>query len=334
MALASIGRARGAFMLLVAGGGCRAGLPASGAVSPLAVVESSVVTPDSVRLRYRMVGAGPDVVIIPNALYHREHLDGLASARRRLVLYDPRGRGQSDSVPAAKTSLNHNVVDVETIRRAVGAESVGLIGWSGMGMELFVYALRYPNRVTRLIQLAPVAPRWEPYADSLMSSRRARTDSAAYARLQAQADAGAFANDQPRLCRALARVTTPASFGDTSLAHLAPDVCIWPTEWPSRIGRFFNALLGSLGSFDWRPDLARVAVPRLVIHGERDNTPLAGNCEWVAGQPNARLLVIRAAGHWPHYERPEATLSAMRVFLDQRWPEGSRSIPLRDLACR
>lgn len=64
----------------------------------------------------------------------------------------------------------------------------------------------------------------------------------------------------------------------------------------------------SIEGFDWTDSLARVAkVPRLVIHGARDNTPLAGNREWVAHQPNARLLVVEGAGHWPHYERPDVT---------------------------
>jgi proline iminopeptidase len=287
------------------------------------VSERYVTTPDSVRLWYRSVGSGPDVVIIPNALFHRERLDSLASSTRRLILYDPRGRGRSDSIVPSTASIAHNVADVETIGAAVKADSVALIGWSGMGMELFVYTLRHPTRVTRLVQLAPVAPRWIPYVDSLGRSRTARTDRAAAAQLAARERGGDFASDPAGLCRAWARVSTPASFGDTSFAHLAPDVCDSPNEWPSRIGAYFDALLGSMGSFDWRGDLPRVTIPRLVIHGERDNTPLAGNCEWVAGQPNARMLIVRGAGHWPHYERPDVTLQAIRAFLDGGWPDGT-----------
>jgi pimeloyl-ACP methyl ester carboxylesterase len=280
-----------------------------------------------VRLWYRVVGEGSQTVLAPFALFHRDRLDVLADEGRRVVLYDPRGRGRSDSVPASKVSLDHLVNDVDVIRRAVGADSVALIGWSGGGMEMFVYALRHPGRVTRLVQLAPVAPRWVPYADSLMSSRGARTDPAATARLEARIRAGEFATDQAALCRAQALVSTPASFGDTALAREAPDVCGFPNEWPDRIGRYFGALMGSLEGFDWRPQLAAVTIPRLVIHGELDNIPLAGNREWVAGQDEARILVIRGAGHWPHYERPEQTLDAIRDFLDGRWPAGSESIP-------
>jgi pimeloyl-ACP methyl ester carboxylesterase len=64
-----------------------------------------------------------------------------------------------------------------------------------------------------------------------------------------------------------------------------------------------------------------------VIHGELDNTPVAGNREWVAHQPNARLLVVRGAGHWPHYERPDQVIAAMDEFLRGRWPAGSFQVP-------
>ena len=59
-------------------------------------------------------------------------------------------------------------------------------------------------------------------------------------------------------------------------------------------------------------------------NGARDNTPIAGNREWIAGQPNARLLVVEGAGHWPHYERPEVVLPALERFLEGGWPEATR----------
>lgn len=298
----------------------------SRAPGTLPVVESFFVTPDRVRIYYRVVGSGPQTVLVPFALFHRDRLDALAGPGRRLVTYDPRGRGRSDSVPPGKISLAYNLADLDGLRQALRADSVALIGWSGAGMELFVYALRYPGRVSRLVQLAPVAPRWVPWADSLTASRRARTDSAARARLRADLGAEPFTGREQAFCRAEAQVTTPPTFGDTALARLAPDVCEWRNEWTSRLGPYFEVFMGSLGAFDWRGDLGRVPVPRLVIHGELDNTPLAGNCEWVIGQTNARLLVIPGAGHWPHYERPEQTIAAMRAFLDGRWPEASRTV--------
>jgi pimeloyl-ACP methyl ester carboxylesterase len=285
-------------------------------------LEAYAVTEDSVRLWYRIVGEGKETVVAPVAVYHGSQLDALAEGRR-LVLYDPRGRGRSDSVSSAKVSLDHQIRDIETIRKAVSADRVALIGWSGLGMELFVYALRHPDRVTRLVQLAPVPPRRDPYMQSMMADRRARTDSSAWATLQARKAAGEFEADEARWCRELGRVTRPASFGDIRFSAQVPKVCDFRNEWPSRLSPYFDALLGSFGTFDWRPELSKVKIPRLVIHGERDNISLDGNKEWVAGRPEARLLVIEGAGHWPHYERSEQTLRAMDTFLGGRWPEGS-----------
>jgi pimeloyl-ACP methyl ester carboxylesterase len=284
--------------------------------------EGYAVTEDSVRLWYRVVGQGRETVLVPVGLFYGTRLDGLAR-NRRIVLYDPRGRGRSDSVPAAKVSLDYQIRDVETIRRTVGAGQVAVIGWSGLGMEMFVYALRHPDRVTRLVQLAPVPPRAQPYMQGMMADRRSRTDSAEWNVLQARKARGEFDDDEAAWCRELKLVTTPASFGDISFAAQAPDVCQFRNEWPSRLSPYFEALLGSFGEFDWRSELSRVKIPRLIIHGERDNISLGGNREWAAGQPQARLLVIPGAGHWPHYERPEQTLGAIETFLEGEWPKGS-----------
>ena len=66
---------------------------ASAHAQSAASAEAYVTTDDGVRLYYRVVGDGPETVIVPLASYHRRTLDPLARGRR-LVLYDPRGRGR------------------------------------------------------------------------------------------------------------------------------------------------------------------------------------------------------------------------------------------------
>ena len=61
------------------------------------VTESYATTPDGVRLYYRVAGSGHEVLIAPFALYHGSALDRLAKGRR-VVTYDPRGRGGSQAV--------------------------------------------------------------------------------------------------------------------------------------------------------------------------------------------------------------------------------------------
>jgi pimeloyl-ACP methyl ester carboxylesterase len=161
----------------------------------------------------------------------------------------------------------------------------------------------------------------------MAADRERRADTAAFRLLGERQARGEFANNEAQLCREQARLFTPVTFADTSLARLVPDVCDNPTEWPTRLGAFFGVFLESIEGFDWRDSLSTVTAPRLVIHGERDNTPLAGNEEWVTGQARARLLVVPGAGHWPHYERPTVTLAAIGRFLSGDWPDGAISIP-------
>jgi pimeloyl-ACP methyl ester carboxylesterase len=300
--------------------------PVAGArTAAVPVTEGSAVTPDGVRLHYRVAGRGGDVVLAPFALYHGASLDPLAEGRR-IVTYDPRGRGRSQAVPPDQVSLDLLLSDLDTVRRAVGAEQVSLIGWSGGGMEMFVYALRNPGRVVRLVQLAPVGPRLAPYGEQMMADRQARTDAAAAAVLAERVQAGAFAGDPAAHCRASNAVTNPPLLADPARVGLIPDVCIWPNEHPESLGRYFGALFPTIEGYDWRSSLAAVGIPRLVIHAGRDNIPVAGSEEWVRGQPNARLLLIENSGHLPQHEQPRATLGAIAEFLDGRWPADARPI--------
>lgn len=300
-------------------------LLAAAELESLPVSEGEAVTPDGVRLHYRVAGEGAEVVIAPFALYHGRSLDRLARGRR-IVTYDPRGRGRSAPVPPAKVSLDALLTDLDTVRRAVGAERAAVIGWSGGGMESFVYALRNPGRVTRLVQLAPVAPRFVPYGAQMMADRRARTDAAASAAYQERVRTGAFAGRPEEQCRASNAVSVPPLLADPARAALVPDVCGSPNEHAEALGAYFGALFATIDGYDWRGSLASVAIPRLVVHGERDNIPLAGNEEWVRGQKNARLVVIEGAGHFPAYEQPEATLAAIAAFLDGGWPPAAKAL--------
>lgn len=292
--------------------------------APIAISEHYATTPDSVRLYYRVAGAGPTTVLAPFALFHGSSFDSLAKTFR-IVTYDPRGRGRSEPVKPDKVSLNHLLLDLETVRRAVSAERIAIIGWSGGGMESFVYALRNPDRVVRLVQLAPVAPRFVPYGERMMADRASRTDTARAAALGRRVAAGEFAADTAGLCRATNSVSNSALFADPTAPPDIPDACVHPNEFPTRLAAYFGALFQSFDGFDWRDSLASVTIPRLVIHGARDNTPLEGNLEWVRGQANARLVVIEGAGHWPHYERPRETIAAIAGFLGGAWPENAVS---------
>ena len=284
------------------------------------VTEGFVTTDDSVHLYYRSVGEGEETVVVPMAIYLEHLLAPLARPGRRLVFYDPRHRGRSTRGELARVSLDRQMEDLEQLRAALGIERMALIGWSGLGMEMAVYAIRYPNRVTRLVQVGAVPPAARIMREAGGDRRAVRTDRAAIAALDRRYEAGEFAEDPASFCRARTRLTRPSSFADTTLAARVPDVCQWENEWPVHLWPYFEALLGSFGDYDWTDEIAGLDVPRLVIHGREDGIPLAGARAWAAGFPRARLLVLSPAGHFPFIERPDAFFAAVDRFLTGEWP--------------
>lgn len=305
-------------------------IPGAGPLASAALVsETRVAGADGTSLYVRTVGTRGPVVVAPFASLHGRQLDRLGDAAR-LVLFDPRGRARSDAVTTAQVSLDHLLRDFEAIRAWTGAPSIVLIGWSGAGMESFVYALRHPGRVARLVQLAPIGPRGAPYGEAMMQDRQKRTDQAALSALDARWKQGDYRDRPEALCRDLFAIDTPATLADPATLTRLPDICAFKNEWPESTGPYFRALLASFGDYDWRKDLSRVDIPRLVIHGERDNIPIESSREWVAGQPRARLLVVPRVGHWPHYEAPDLVLEALEEFIAGRWPAQAVVVDAQD----
>ena len=100
---------------------------------------------DGTRIYYEIYGEGEQVVVVPMAMYLAEALTPLAEGRR-MVFYDPRNRGHSDAADLATVCLDRQVRDLEELRVALGIDEMALIGWSGLGMETAVYAIRHPER--------------------------------------------------------------------------------------------------------------------------------------------------------------------------------------------
>lgn len=293
------------------------------ATAALPVDSGYVATDDGVRLFYRAIGAGPIDVVIPLGLYMEDAHAPLASADRRLIFYDPRARGRSEAGDRSAITLDRQVADLEALRRGLGMDSMALIGWSGLAMEMAVYAMRHPERVTRMVQVAPVAPRDAPYNMQAYRTRIGRTDTAALAAVRARRQGGDLADDPAGYCRALRVITAAPSFADPAHLSATPDPCRFPNEYPDSLNLVFAPLLASFRGYDWRDDLSRLTMPRLVIHGSEDAFPLEGSREWIPAGADARLIVIAGAGHFPFVERADAYREAVEVFLRGGWPEAA-----------
>jgi pimeloyl-ACP methyl ester carboxylesterase len=67
---------------------------------------------------------------------------------------------------------------------------------------------------------------------------------------------------------------------------------------------------------DFRPALARVTAPTLVIHGDRDLQSLEETAAYSNGIRGARLERFAASGHFPFVDEPERFSEVTGAFLD------------------
>ena len=156
---------------------------------------------------------------------------------------------------------------------------------------------------------------WAGDACSLVDAFRARDRSpveeleATYAAIDAS-DLNAFSFlDPDRASAAAAEADVSLPFGGvpTGIKELEP-VEGWPhTE-------------ASLGAWDFRPGLARVAAPTLIVHGELDAIPMDLVEEWTAALPGAKLVKVPGASHFPYVERPEIVWPEIERFLQATPP--------------
>ncbi|HEX9846917.1 MAG TPA: adenylate/guanylate cyclase domain-containing protein [Acidimicrobiia bacterium] len=136
-----------------------------------------------VNIAYQVVGDGPrDLVYVPGFVSNIEvmwedrglagFLDRLA-AFSRLIIFDKRGTGLSDSVPVDRLpTLEVRMDDLRAVMDAVGSERAFLFGHSEGGNMCVLFAATFPQRVGGMILTGsyakrirsddyPWAPTWE-----------------------------------------------------------------------------------------------------------------------------------------------------------------------------
>ena len=277
----------------------------------------SLRTCDGRTLAWREAGAGPPLLCHAggpgaSAAYFGG-LDELA-AERTLLLLDPRGTGASDR-PADPSgyALEAYAADIEAVREALGLDTLDVLGHSHGGFVAITWAGTHPERVGRLV-LASTAPR---FTDAIRTRRRERV--AAHAGQPYFADAVAALEDQ-QAGRYGGDAELMALYERAGPVLVPPGGDVAPIAAAFRSAginadalRHFNEHIA--GTMDLRPLLAHITAPTLVIAGEID--PFGGptSDEIVAALPQATVVSILGADHFPFLEA-EHRAAWSRAILD------------------
>jgi len=279
-------------------------------------------TSDGVRIAYATVGQGPPVVRVLGWCTHlefdwelwRPSIEPLAQDHL-VVRYDGRGMGLSDR-DVEDFSLDARVRDLEAVVDALKLRRCAIVAWSEGGPTAITYAVRYPERVSRLILYGsfaawPMTEERQQAVTTLLALIRQGWGSDLPAHRQfftgmfmPDADSGAI-----RWFNELQRVSASA---DTVVAF---------------VSAFFQ--------FDVKALLPRIKVPTLVIHRRGDAAvPFELGRELATLIPGARFLPLQGRGHALLPQEPESAqyVEAIQKFLAEDRKPTSRRTPKPEAA--
>ncbi len=268
-------------------------------------------SPGGVSIAHASVGDGPPLVKAANWLSHLE-LDWDApiwsplfrelARDHRFIRYDERGCGLSDwTVP--EISFETFVADLETVVDTLGLERFPLLGISQGAAVSIEYAVRHPERVSKLILFGGYPAGWRVGAsDEEIAEREA---------VLTLTKSG-WGQDNPAYRHI---------FSATFMPGATAEQLAWFDEFQRRTTCADNAVrfLSAFGDIDVRDRLSMVEAETLVIHSRGDRRiPWETGRDLAASIPRATLVTLESDNHLLLEGEPAAAafVQAIRNFLD------------------
>jgi proline iminopeptidase len=263
-----------------------------------------------IRIFERRIGTGPPTVVLhggPGA--HHDYLlpgfDALAH-NRELIYYDQRGGGRSPVSRETPVGWREQVADLEELRQRWELDRLTLAGYSWGGLLALLYTVEFPERVAHLALVSP-APAWREARQEFERRFAERNLAPDLQRQRAELRAsGLKEQDSAGYAQRLFELSVAPYFFDPTRTH---DLT------PFRVtGRTQQEVWASLGDYDLRPAISRLAVPAIVLHGEADLIPL-DTARVVAELLGAEFYPLPRCGHVPYVEALEEFVRLMNGFL-------------------
>ena len=280
---------------------------------------------NDVRLFYRLLGSGPDTLVIIHGGpgftmdYFLEDLAPLAE-HHALLFYDQRGAGRSTLVSdSISLTAQRFVEDVEAIRKHFGIERFELLGHSWGTAIAALYAMQYPQHLNRMINVG-VLPLQQYQLIDAFKQMEAKRDSSKLKRMNELRKARLADPANSEVCTAYYTIWFGPFFGNKNKTNRSKgDFCAGTLE--SRRNKMLSVdkfTMASLGQWDWRSSLAQVKTPTLIIHGTMDPLPSEGAKEWASVLQKGELLLLEDVGHFPYLEIPHRFFEAVNQFLEKK----------------
>lgn len=261
-------------------------------------------TSDGVKLYYERRGEGEPVLFVHGWTANRKFFADQIEALREdheVIALDLRGHGDSDH-PQAQVTLERIATDLRELLAYLDVGTVSMVGWS-MGVHaIFEYVRQFGTDDIRDVTLIEMSP-------------KLLTDDAWDLGLF-----GAFSHEDNMEQLTLFTQGWEAVGGDVFyelLNTLDEETSEWAISESLRTPT--NVVVNlwiAMVSKDYRPDLAEIDVPALIVYGEESTLYAPAASEYMAEEiPEASVVGIPGVGHGVSLGRPKRLTEELRSFL-------------------
>lgn len=221
------------------------------------------------------------------------------SARHRVIRFDLPASGLTGPDPTGDYSDERSMQLVAALMDALGVGRATLVGHSMGGRIAWRFAAAQPQRVERLVLLAP-----DGFASPGFAYGKAPDVGAGVQLMR-------HVLPRPLLTMSLKPAyADPAQMTDERATRYH-ELLLAPGVRAGLIDRMRQVVLR-----DPVPLLQTIAAPTLLIWGDRDAmVPVANAQEYLRALPRARLVRLPGVGHLPQEEATDAALAALQAFL-------------------
>jgi pimeloyl-ACP methyl ester carboxylesterase len=257
------------------------------------------ITLDNWRIKYRVLGNGPDVLLLhgwaSSSRMWQRLMNDLAG-RYRCIALDLPGFGESDKPEGSWYSIAHYVEIVAQFARALELTNPVVFGHSMGGMIALAAAGEGSMPMSRMVAINPVVTGKTYWDLRLLSDSPLSTHAMSFGHWFwpiVSGDwvgpwLGAERSDQYRRMR---------------------------EEWQQSTPEALTGALRAVGRTDLTSALPRITTPALVLLGSRDLTAPNAEGKLAARSIPGAQLVVLPTGHLPTDDVPDATLAIIDKFL-------------------
>lgn len=254
------------------------------------------------RVRIEGPETAPVLILVHGFSHSLESWDAWAadlSADYRVVRMDLPGHGLTGPDPQARYSVPQTVEFVDGLMDALDIPDATLVGNSLGGLVSWRLAVAHPDRVNRLVLLAPGGY-------SINGVTEEPVDVPIPVRF--------FLTQAPE---PVINAATQALFADPARMPEGMSGRVHELMRGQGVGEAMVERLEVFTLPEPSADLARIVVPTLIVWGEADRmVPPSHGPLMAATIPDARLVTYPDLGHVVHEEAPARTLADMREFLE------------------